>query len=256
MIDSLEEVERARAAGCGAHARSASRPGSTPTRTRRSAPATTARSSGSPPTTRSKRCGSRPRPRACTSTSARSSATSAPRAMTVDWIAAFAARARAELGWELRTLDLGGGLGVAATPEEHGALDRRVRRRPARRARPRLHAGGPRAPAGDPRAGPLAHRPRGRDALHGRLGQDGRPTRPPTSRSTAACPTTPARRSTAPATPRSSPTAPTSRATPCLHRRRQALRVGRPPDRDASSCPSRGAATSSPSRRPAPTRSR
>jgi diaminopimelate decarboxylase len=38
--------------------------------------------------------------------------------MAVDWIASFAARARDELGWELRTLDLGGGLGVAATPDE------------------------------------------------------------------------------------------------------------------------------------------
>jgi diaminopimelate decarboxylase len=38
--------------------------------------------------------------------------------MTVDWIAAFAARARDELGWEARTLDLGGGLGVAATRDE------------------------------------------------------------------------------------------------------------------------------------------
>ena len=36
----------------------------------------------------------------------------------VDWIAAFAARAHNELGWTMRTLDLGGGLGVAATPEE------------------------------------------------------------------------------------------------------------------------------------------
>jgi diaminopimelate decarboxylase len=36
----------------------------------------------------------------------------------VDWIAAFAARAHAELGWAMRTLDLGGGLGVAATPDE------------------------------------------------------------------------------------------------------------------------------------------
>ena len=36
----------------------------------------------------------------------------------VDWIAAFAARARAELGSTMRTLDLGGGLGVAATPDE------------------------------------------------------------------------------------------------------------------------------------------
>jgi diaminopimelate decarboxylase len=39
-------------------------------------------------------------------------------AMAVDWIAAFAARARDELGWQLRTLDLGGGLGVALRPGE------------------------------------------------------------------------------------------------------------------------------------------
>jgi diaminopimelate decarboxylase len=37
---------------------------------------------------------------------------------TVEWIASFAARARDETGWELRTVDLGGGLGVAATPDE------------------------------------------------------------------------------------------------------------------------------------------
>jgi diaminopimelate decarboxylase len=36
----------------------------------------------------------------------------------VDWMATFAARARAEAGWELRTLDLGGGLGVATAPGE------------------------------------------------------------------------------------------------------------------------------------------
>jgi diaminopimelate decarboxylase len=36
----------------------------------------------------------------------------------VEWIAEFAAGARDELGWEPRTLDLGGGLGVAATPDE------------------------------------------------------------------------------------------------------------------------------------------
>ena len=36
----------------------------------------------------------------------------------VDWVAAFAARALHDLGWSLRTLDLGGGLGVAATADE------------------------------------------------------------------------------------------------------------------------------------------
>ena len=38
--------------------------------------------------------------------------------MTVDWLATFAARARAELGWTPQTIDLGGGLGVRHVPEE------------------------------------------------------------------------------------------------------------------------------------------
>jgi diaminopimelate decarboxylase len=38
--------------------------------------------------------------------------------MAVGWVTAFAARSRDELGWEPRTLDLGGGLGVAATLAE------------------------------------------------------------------------------------------------------------------------------------------
>jgi diaminopimelate decarboxylase len=38
--------------------------------------------------------------------------------MTVDWLATFAARARAELDWTPRTVDLGGGLGVRHVPEE------------------------------------------------------------------------------------------------------------------------------------------
>ena len=38
--------------------------------------------------------------------------------MTVDWLAAFATRARAELGWTPQTIDLGGGLGVRHVPEE------------------------------------------------------------------------------------------------------------------------------------------
>jgi diaminopimelate decarboxylase len=39
-------------------------------------------------------------------------------AMTVEWLALFAARCRAELGWTPRVLDVGGGLGVAHVPEE------------------------------------------------------------------------------------------------------------------------------------------
>jgi diaminopimelate decarboxylase len=40
--------------------------------------------------------------------------------MAVDWLATFAARARAETGWALRTIDLGGGLGVPTAPDERG----------------------------------------------------------------------------------------------------------------------------------------
>lgn len=36
----------------------------------------------------------------------------------VEWIVAFTARAGKEIGWQARAIDLGGGLGVAATPEE------------------------------------------------------------------------------------------------------------------------------------------
>jgi diaminopimelate decarboxylase len=38
--------------------------------------------------------------------------------MTVDWVAQFAARLRAELDWTPRVVDLGGGLGVQHVPEE------------------------------------------------------------------------------------------------------------------------------------------
>src|SRR6266540_3855447 len=48
--------------------------------------------------------------------------------MTVDWLATFAARARAELGWEPRVVNLGGGLGVRHVPEEpRFAIDEFVR---------------------------------------------------------------------------------------------------------------------------------
>jgi diaminopimelate decarboxylase len=38
--------------------------------------------------------------------------------MTVDWVAQFSAQARNELGWAPRVVDLGGGLGVRHVPEE------------------------------------------------------------------------------------------------------------------------------------------
>ena len=38
--------------------------------------------------------------------------------MTVDWLAAFAAACRAELGWEPRVVDVGGGLGVRHVEDE------------------------------------------------------------------------------------------------------------------------------------------
>ena len=99
---------------------SASRPGSRPTRTSRSAPATTARSSGSRPRTRWRRCGARRRSRGCTCTSARSSGTLAAAAMAVDWIAAFAARAP----------------GRARLAASHARPRRRPRRRRDARASP------------------------------------------------------------------------------------------------------------------------
>ena len=59
--------------------------------------------------------------------------------MTVDWLAGFAARARAELGWAPRIVDLGGGLGVRHVLEEPsftiaefvGGLVGRARRAPS-----------------------------------------------------------------------------------------------------------------------------
>jgi diaminopimelate decarboxylase len=41
-----------------------------------------------------------------------------PALMTVDWLATFAARTREEIAWEPQVIDLGGGLGVQHVPEE------------------------------------------------------------------------------------------------------------------------------------------
>ncbi|PWU25279.1 MAG: diaminopimelate decarboxylase [Candidatus Rokuibacteriota bacterium] len=39
--------------------------------------------------------------------------------MTVDWLASFAAESRAELNWTPGIVDLGGGLGISYTPDDH-----------------------------------------------------------------------------------------------------------------------------------------
>ena len=129
--------------------------------------------------------------------------------LAVERLAAFCERARAELGW---------------TPG--GARHRRRPRHPlharragARRSREfvgplvaRLRERWPDRGAARARAGPLARRPRRRDALPRRR-REGERRRHATSRSTAACPTTRGRSSTARATRRCSRTAPTSSPT-------------------------------------------
>ena len=65
--------------------------------------------------------------------------------MAVDWMANVAARARDEASWELRTIDLGGGLGVPTVPDEPqlgidefvGGLLAELERACARQALPR-----------------------------------------------------------------------------------------------------------------------
>ena len=126
--------------------------------------------------------------------------------MTVEWVASFAARARAELGWTPRIVDLGGGLGVRHVLDEpsfavgefvrglvdglrrafdlHGLAEPRLILEPGRslvsRAGVTLYSiGGTSAPV----------------------------RRRPTSPSTGACPTIRGPRCTPPATPRSSRTA-------------------------------------------------
>ena len=129
--------------------------------------------------------------------------------MAVDWLATFAARARAETGWEPRTIDLGGGLGVADRARRAPARDRRVRRARCSRELERACE-----LQGLPRPQVILEPGRSLVARAGvtlyTVGSVKRAsaTRRPTSRSTAACPTTRAPRSTAPATPRCSRTAP------------------------------------------------
>ena len=86
--------------------------------------------------------------------------------MTVDWVAAFAARARAELGWTPRVVDLGGGLGVRHVLEEPAFAIAEFVGGLVGELGARLAAAGPARAAADPRAGPLARLARRRDALH------------------------------------------------------------------------------------------
>ena len=85
--------------------------------------------------------------------------------MTVDWIAHFAARLRAELDWTPRIVDLGGGLGARHVLEEPsftigefvGGLVGELQRS--------FHLQGLPAPRARARAGPLARLARRRDAV-------------------------------------------------------------------------------------------
>ena len=73
--------------------------------------------------------------------------------MTVDWLATFAARARAEVDWTPQIVNLGGGLGVRHVPEEPQFAVEGVRPRADRRARPCVAPAGAARSAGDPRTG-------------------------------------------------------------------------------------------------------
>ena len=194
---------------------------------------------------------------ACTSTSARSCSTSAPRGRPSTGSPPSPPARRDELGWTPQLVDLGGGLGVATSPDEPELDDRASSSAAlARRARPRLGAPRPAPPARDPRAGPLARR-RAPASRSTRVGAVKRASETTTyvavdgGMSDNPRPALYGARYTALLANRAGRAAGRR-----LRGRRQALRVGRRADRRASSCRSRAAATSSPSRRPAPTRSR
>ncbi len=161
---------------------------------------------------------------------------------TLDWVNRFLA----ESGWSPEVLDLGGGLGVPTHPSESSTLDRGARRASGHRAGNECEA--------DPRARPFAGGTRRGHALPRRLGEAGR--REDVGRggrwavgqpSTAALrcavhgDTGPPRRPEAGADGRD---------------RGPALRVGGRPDRRSRACRSRAAAISWPSRRPGHTRCR
>ena len=144
-----------------------------------------------------------------------------------------------------RTIDLGGGLGVRTSPDEPELAIARVRPArcsPSSSARARCRGCRCRAVILEPGRSLVA---RAGVTLYtvGSVKQVRR-LRPPTSRSTAACPTTRAPRSTAPATRRCSPNRADEPAGRRLRRRRQALRVRRPADR------ARRAARAAPRRHP------
>ena len=176
--------------------------------------------------------------------------------MTVDWVAQFAARLRAELGWTPRLVDLGGGLGVAARARGAVVQRRGVRRRPRRRAAARVAPAGPapsRSSSLEPgrslvsRAGVTLYTVGGVKrasaattyvTVDGGMSDNPRPAMY-NARYTALLATR------ADAEPDGG-----------VRGRGQALRVGRRADRARRAADARTAATCSPCRSPAPTRSR
>ena len=199
------ERGRARARAAGVRARARARHAGRRGRHARGDPdrRTTARSSACRPTRRSSAIADARAPgstsQGSTSTSARSSRDST-RALLDRRLARRVLRARRdELGWTPAVLDLGGGLGdpLHRASEPAPSRSREFVGRSSRGSRERLA----RTPSQlDPRAGPLARRPRGRDALPRRRREASSGGVDATSPSTAACPTTRARSSTARAT--------------------------------------------------------
>ena len=92
--------------------------------------------------------------------------------MAIDWLAAFAADCRTELGWTPSVVDLGGGLGIPYTDEDP-QLGGDVRARVARPSRACAWSSTAAAAARHPRAGQVARGPGRRHPVPRRRGEAG-----------------------------------------------------------------------------------
>ncbi len=236
----------------------ASPPASTRRRTRRSEPATTARSSGWTQSRRDRRRPRRPRVRPRRRRAARACRLAAGGCARASGRRRAAGRVRRPLPRRAR---LGTGddrrrrrLRRPARAGGARTAGRRARARDRRGRRARMGAARPVRAPGDRRAGSRARRARRVHAVPGRRGEASRrpPLRRDRRRHVGQPPPSALRRQL-----RGSPREQGGRgAGGRVHDRRQALRVGRRPDRRRRASRCRVAATCSQSRRPAHTRSR